>query len=389
MKTKSLFLLTITMLALAACSENEITEQNPEVNKPIGFDTYASVQTRGKEMIMEAIKQLWYFGVMAYQTTGDYSTTGAKSEFMNNQQVNFDNSKNVWYYNPVKFWPVGANEKISFFAYAPHTSNTSTITLTSATDNSDPKINFTQETTYQHNMIDLVVSDPATSGNNATMNRTSASGTVTFKFLHPLTRVDMVAKTGTDISQNADTKVFITGVSLIHSNILNSKGTLDMKTLTWADNTTDYFTSPYVLTAYDDRDYKCGVLILKAANFAGYTTPSIDISAGGTTATPLFYTEKDSPTMNEYLFFLPVSNDTGTAADGDVKVKIAYDIVNKITDATHSKSSVEKTVNLPAGILKKGTAYKFTFTIGLNAISFDVATDMGWGTVTDNDITIQ
>ena len=65
------------MLALAACSENEITEQNPEVNKPIGFDTYASVQTRGKEMIMEAIKQLWYFGVMAYQTTGDYSTTGA------------------------------------------------------------------------------------------------------------------------------------------------------------------------------------------------------------------------------------------------------------------------------------------------------------------------
>ena len=40
MKAKSLFSLAIIVMALAGCSENEITEQNPDANKPIGFDTY-------------------------------------------------------------------------------------------------------------------------------------------------------------------------------------------------------------------------------------------------------------------------------------------------------------------------------------------------------------
>ena len=386
MKTKSLFLLTITMLALAACSENEITEQNPEVNKPIGFDTYASVQTRRQETDIEFIKQHG-LGVMAYKTTGDYSTTGAKEEFMKTQRVTWDKTNSKWEYSPVKFWPAGTDEKVSFFAYAPYTYGgpTYNTTLTSADASNNPKVNLTLQT-FQYYLHDLVVSNPD-DATNGTMNM--SSGTVNFKFQHPLTRVAMEAKTGTDISKNTDTKVFITGVSLIHNNILNSKGTLDMKTLTWADNTTDYLASPYALTAYDNQNNECGILNLTAANFAGYTTSSIDISAGGTTATSLFIKKASGQNTDEFLFLLPVNNGTGTANAGDVKVKIAYDIVNKTSDTTHAKSSVEKTVDLPAGVFKKGAAHRFIFTIGLNAITFDVDTDMGWGTVTDNDITIQ
>lgn len=44
MKAKSLFSLAIIVMALAGCSENEITEQNPDANKPIGFDTYTAAQ---------------------------------------------------------------------------------------------------------------------------------------------------------------------------------------------------------------------------------------------------------------------------------------------------------------------------------------------------------
>ena len=151
-----------------------------------------------------------------------------------------------------------------------------------------------------------------------------------------------------------------------------------MKTLTWASNTSDYLASPYALTAASSN----GILNLTAANFAGYTTSSIDISSAGTTATSLF-------PANEYLFLLPVSNATGTAAAGDVQVKIAYDMVNKTGAATHTKSSVEKTVNLPAGVFKKGTAQKFTFTVSLNAISFNVTTVEGWGTESDTPVTVQ
>ncbi|RGM24695.1 hypothetical protein DXC20_15940 [Bacteroides sp. OM08-17BH] len=125
---------------------------------------------------------------------------------------------------------------------------------------------------------------------------------------------------------------------------------------------------------------------LTKANFAGYKELSLDISAGGTNTTSLFI---KSVGKDFYLFLLPVNNGTGTANAGDVKIKIAYDIVNWTSTTTHIKSSVEKTVDLPAGVFKKGAAHRFIFTIGLNAITFDVDTDMGWGTVTDNDITIQ
>lgn len=361
------------MLALAACSENEITEQNPAVNKAIGFDTYTGVQTRGTEVDLDAVKTSG-IGVMAYQTSGAYSTTGGKSEFMKNQGVTWNASTSKWEYDPVKYWPAGTDEKVSFFAYAPYASTDGAhgITPESPTPGNNPHIAFALQAN-QKDMVDLVVSNPE-DATNGTLSMTS--GTVNFKFMHTLTRVAMEAKTDTDISANTDTKVFVTGVSLTHTNKLNSKGTLDMRDLNW--NTSDYLASPYVLAAASSN----GILNLTAANFAGYTTASIDISAGGTTATSLF-------PANEYLFLLPVGNTTGTAAAGDVKVKIAYDIVNKTNDTTHSKSSVEKEVNLPAGVLKKGAAYKFTFIIGLNAISFDVKPVDGWGTVTDNDVTVQ
>lgn len=373
MKTKSLFSLTIALLALAGCSENEITEQNPDANKAIGFNTYTAAQARGAENGLPDVKTSG-FGVMAYQTNGAYNPAGAKSEFMNNQKVTWNGSGNAWEYTPSKFWPSGTNDKVSFFAYAPYAGSNG-ITLVSADASNNPQVNFSLQSN-QKDMIDLVVSDPM-DGSNGTMDMTSASGTVDFKFLHPLTRVAMEAKTGTDISANTDTKVFITAVSLVHTSKLNSKGTLDMKALTWASNTSDYLASPYALTAASSN----GILNLTAASFAGYTTSSIDISSGGTTATSLF-------PANEYLFLLPVDNATGTAAAGDVQVKIEYDIVNKTSAATHTASNVEKTVNLPAGVLKKGTAYKFTFTVSLNAISFDVTTVEGWGTESNQPVTV-
>lgn len=56
MKTKSLFSLTIALLALAGCSENEITEQNPDANKAIGFNTYTAAQARGAENGLPDVK---------------------------------------------------------------------------------------------------------------------------------------------------------------------------------------------------------------------------------------------------------------------------------------------------------------------------------------------
>ena len=59
------------------------------------------------------------FGVFAC-TTGEYTyrDVSVSSNFMCNQQVVFNDE--TWMYEPVKYWPNGNNEKVSFFAYAPY-----------------------------------------------------------------------------------------------------------------------------------------------------------------------------------------------------------------------------------------------------------------------------
>lgn len=73
------------------------------------------------------------FGVYAYYTR-DKQITGAENEFkgvdqtykeivMLNQEVEYDDVKEMWTYSPMRFWP-GNQNYMSFFAYAPY-SNTS------------------------------------------------------------------------------------------------------------------------------------------------------------------------------------------------------------------------------------------------------------------------
>ena len=48
MGTKSL-LMAMAALTIAGCSQNEVTEINPDADRTIGLDVYTGVQTRGTE----------------------------------------------------------------------------------------------------------------------------------------------------------------------------------------------------------------------------------------------------------------------------------------------------------------------------------------------------
>ena len=93
---------------------------------------------------------------------------------------------------------------------------------------------------------------------------------------------------------------------------------------------------------------------------------------------------------NQYLFLIPVNNASGTTNKGDVSVKISYMIITKASDDNDSVSTSEntKTVELPAGIFKRGSAYELIFTISLNAIKLDVTDVESW-TSTPTDVTVQ
>lgn len=67
MEVKSLLMVMAT-LTIAGCSQNEMTEMNPDTNRTIGLDVYTEVQTRGTETTTSTLKANAGFGIFAYQT---------------------------------------------------------------------------------------------------------------------------------------------------------------------------------------------------------------------------------------------------------------------------------------------------------------------------------
>ena len=68
MEVKSLLMVMAT-LTIAGCSQNEMTEMNPDTNRTIGLDVYTEVQTRGTETTTSTLKANAGFGIFAYQTS--------------------------------------------------------------------------------------------------------------------------------------------------------------------------------------------------------------------------------------------------------------------------------------------------------------------------------
>ena len=379
MKTKSLLLVATAAMTMASCSQNEIVETNPDTNRAIGFGVYTGTQTKGlvtdnsltDGATANGLKVAGKgFGILAYQTSSDYSTSGAKGLFMDNVQTTWTPGapSGSWGYSPTKFWPTNATDKISFFAYAPFNAGATTgtptgtnkIKVTGATGSEDPLLEFTLQDN-QKDMVDLVVS------NVKDQQSTSAGGKVTFEFKHALTRVAMHAKTS--VATNDETKVYITGIKLKHTTKLAKKATFDMNDATWTLPATspgsDYLAADYAIAATSAN----GVLKLADPNWKGYTTPAVEIKD----------TDANLFTDNQYLFFIPIGGTTGTSGTGDVKAEITYDIVTASSSDASVKSSHTKEVDLGTGVFKQGKAYKFTFIITLNEIKVEVS-DFTWDT---------
>lgn len=374
MKTNHLWM-TLAALAIAGCSQNEITDINPDTNAPIGFGVYTGVQTKG--LVTDNSTTPVYglkapgkgFGIMAYLTQGKTYVTADAMLHMNNQHVTWNSAK--WEYSPEKYWPNNNTDYLTFFAYAPYTSTptatTDYITITPATSLAAPTLGFTVAD-KQKEQVDLVVAE-----SQKNQQYSSNSGAVKFDFKHVLCKVDMKAKATPDLSSNAQTKVYITKIELTHTNQIVKTATLSLDyahaSTNWTPDT--YYASRYEIT--DGSSTATGVLNLATANWHGYTEKSIDISSG---TVPLFV-------AGQFLFLVPHKTTNAT----DVKAKIYYDIVtlpDGEPSSTGVKSSHSNEVNLGTDIFDKGKAYCFTFNINLRAITIDVNTDVSpWGSVTD------
>lgn len=396
MKKSLLHTALAALLLLAGCSQNEIIEVSPDAAPPVGFKVFTDAQTRGLVTNGNASSantttgiQTTGFGVFAYYTgQSAWNNTGSFTpNFMYNQKVTYSSG---WTYTPVKYWPNTEGDKISFFAYAPHNSNSNTgilFTTTTTTTTGAPKLNFTLQTTPQ-NMVDLVVTNATQTGNDKTIDVQKKTSNVSFLLKHVLTRASFQAKLDASLTGNsATTHVYVTGMRILGTSLRNDPNgnagnnvtaNNDSKfynaaTYQWSDGTWNYTTT----TTKQAAAYELGntsFMPLAAATTGGnYKVSSIELPQNSNAVSLL--------KTNQYAFLIPPVDITGITAATDVRMQLDYDIVtiDASLSAGYSKTSTTATVSLPNGTLKRGSAYLYTFTVGLEKVEVS-ATVENWAT---------
>lgn len=202
----------------AGCEKAEEAESAPspgtDHTAPVGFGTSVQhTETRG-EVITNA--NLASMGIFACYTGADNWTTAATPNYMYNQQVT--KKGDAWTYTPLKYWPSKANEKISFFAYAPYMGAgvSGAPVFSSNKDGGYPSFTYTLPQDGA-NQQDLLIAAPE-------MNRTRTTAAINFLLKHALTKVVIRVKCLEALTVNS---VQVTNVA--------QKGTLSF------DNTADGF----------------------------------------------------------------------------------------------------------------------------------------------------
>ncbi|MBR1447983.1 MAG: fimbrillin family protein [Prevotella sp.] len=158
---KKIYLFAAVAAMFAACSSNDILEDDQNVAKEssaqdvaVGFEAYQSRNVTRAGLtgdltlanLKKPVAEHGGFGVFGYYTDNNEYDPQSMPNFMYNQLVTWkeDGSSGYWVYDPIKYWPneYGNNassddqDKVSFFAYAPYVEvNPNTGKVTDAENN--------------------------------------------------------------------------------------------------------------------------------------------------------------------------------------------------------------------------------------------------------------
>lgn len=419
MKTKSL-LMAMIALAIAGCSQNEITEIRQDTNSAIGFSVYTGVSTRGKDVSNTTMKgtsddsNYGGFGIMAYYTgrkTWEQmvtdNPTDLKPTFMFNQKVTYDNVNSVWTYSPVKYWPNDTQAKVSFFAYAPYESSETGdrvgIVTSKITDTGTPKIAFSLKPSDKlEEMVDLVVA--------TAKDKSQTADAISFDFAHILSKIAFKAKLGADYAglDGTESFIYITHMWIVGTTQTNSLSILTPKLevnakskfytkATWQDLKWNYTGATIA-----NEDYNLNSLMKMESD---KITEIWDGSGGTATGEKQvegikLYNDAAHKEVNlfkddHFLYLIPVNETSATASanngseEGDIQIGFHYDIVTKDKGSAPASpkylvSHIESKVSLPSGHMKRNTQYTYTFTINLKEIKVTAANVGNWGTDSGN-----
>lgn len=199
-----------TMLAFQSCTMDEIEKVNQ--GTPIGFRT--SVATRGTEAQESTLEDFY--------CTAWLETEDSKPYFEN---LWFNYSGGSYVSNPTYYWPKG--KKLSFYAYAPKVEdmgNGASINIT----------NETQEITGYQVSQNIDEQDDLIFASNTELEETPF---VSLNFAHMLSKINICARTYSDLYQYKFAGARIGGVNMKGNVNLNSKDWTNLSNLSNCERT--------------------------------------------------------------------------------------------------------------------------------------------------------
>lgn len=315
---------------LTACDGTEQEPPGEESGVPVAFGATAlpiRVQTRTGEITTANITSMGVFASYTGQGNfDDHYSTGSTLNYMYNQKITRANSSSPWTYSPMKYWPNKAGDKITFFAYAPHTDNIKTGALEVPGKTDKGKLYFYYVTPLKaEEQVDLLV---------ATAVNTTKTGTVGLTFQHLTAKLTFQVLSSEDIKV---TTIVINAATTARDFYLGSSG------FTWDSAEADYDT-PHTATV--NKNALAGNLTDAATFFMLNTTTKNEDPHGLDTSVTLTYAGADNVPQSKTVL-LPRGWNAGEAVNFILKLdKLKLDV--SATDGggmTWGGSGTEEEIN--------------------------------------------
>lgn len=364
---KKVLFFAVAAIMMVGCSKDQVVSEMPQDNA-INFGMYFGRDAQSRAAIMNTVDlEDQSFGVFAYYTDdSNYAEGTSTPNFMFDQKVTC--SAGNWTYSPLKYWPNETGDKLSFFAYAPHTSDSDPSIVLDGFTNTTASAPFLKYTLAANlaDHVDLLWAD-RTNLKNLTKQTTTEK--VHFVFKHALSRIGFKAvavidevndeNTGDVDNHNPHGNEVASGTTITIDEIVltgdfYTGGTLSLEDGSWAED---------------------------AAATKTYTWGAGELIAGHSVTETKEVVIED----NSYLTVVPQDAD----GNKDLQITVKYTVTTADPALEGSKSVVQSTVKSDEFDFefKQGYAYNFVLHIGLTSVKFSAEVS-DWDLGTDADIVV-
>ena len=389
MKKNYLFgMLALAAMTMVGCSNDEVVNDYSQDNA-IQFGTYVGRGAESRAHVIDT-KTLGTegFGVFAYYHEGENNTPGAFSsastpDFMYNEQVtntgNWDETNGFdtdWTYDPVKYWPNNANDRVSFFAYAPWQQTTpETGDNFNFNENTGlPTIEFTVNGTVKDQQ-DLLWAAP-----KMNVQKQKIEENVEFEFKHALSRIgfevqtmiDKVNPDGVDDDKEGNVddddntgngKELDVATTVVVKQVTLNGAFSTTGTLTWVEDNNGGYTASIIGDAEENTTYT-----LTSENFNSNEEHSLGAKDEKYSVEGQSVDETEAPLNNSesYIMIIPKNFENGD----NLTIEVIYDVVTADSSLPKGYSAVTNKISSTFDNIefKVGYAYKFSLHLGLTTV---------------------